>query len=823
MPLSPGIRLGPYEIVGQIGAGGMGEVWKARDTRLGRDVAIKVLPTAFTRDPERLRRFQIEARSISALNHPNILTIHDLGEHEGSPYLVMELLGGETLRQKLGRKPMPARRTVEMTEQIAQGLAAAHEKGILHRDLKPENLFITRDGRMKILDFGLAKLQAPPIGSECVTRDDFSGSGHVVGTVGYMSPEQVRGEALDARSDLFSLGTVLWEMLAGDRPFKGESSIEVMRAILKDEPAALEAGLKVPPALTRIVETCLAKEPAARFHSAHDLAFALQTIQESGTLSADWEAAVQHNQGEGRAARSLWPWAAGLTALFAVAAVVYLAPWRNDPARAPSVLALPTTVLGGPEAAFLTDAIPGTLTSCLALVKDLDTKLQPSSLQVEKVRFDPAKIAQAYQVENLILTTVTAQGESLVLDVKLVLAATQKVRWAGQFEGTRGTYNQLARQAAEALVRFLRPGASGSLAAGAPGNSELTLALLKGRYFKNRWDAANRESDFDQGLAAFQRAQSLDPASAIATAELAGMYRRASSKRMPQAEALYLAETWVARALELDPRCGYAWAVRVSIEFRKPRPDPDALIGDAFKALAFSPQEPRTHLILGAMSPTYEALLASALHVMQMDPLEIDGYLYAAWCLLGIGKAADALPIIERALQIDPDYERIRFLRFIALIQLGRPEEAKGAYVPWLSSDLRLLLLNGDPAAARAKALAVVTEWRAKEQAIPYAHWGNAAAFYAPLLARLGLRDDALWVLEKCLGGGNAFALDFLLLDPDLQRLNGDPRFTKVLAGTRDYAARFLKHAEAADARGELPAYLKPSLAELRELLKRPL
>ncbi|MDE3032855.1 MAG: protein kinase [Acidobacteriota bacterium] len=280
MPLPAQTRLGPYRILAPLGAGGMGEVYRAQDAHLDREVALKVLPEAFARDPDRLRRFEHEARMLSALNHPNILAIHDLGNEGGAPYLVMELLEGETLRQRLQRQPLPGRRVVALALQVAAGLSAAHEKGILHRDLKPGNLFLCRDGRVKILDFGLAKV-AGPSGPEGDTRTGLSGAEETVGTPGYMSPEQVRGEPLDARSDLFSLGVVMWEMLSGQNPFQRDSAVETLHATLKEEPPDLDPGLRIPPDLARIVDTCLAKDPAARFHSAHDLAFALERLEPS--------------------------------------------------------------------------------------------------------------------------------------------------------------------------------------------------------------------------------------------------------------------------------------------------------------------------------------------------------------------------------------------------------------------------------------------------------------------------------------------------------------------------------------------------------------
>lgn len=288
--LPPGTRFDAYQLVALIGAGGMGEVYLAHDDRLGRDVALKVLPPAFAEDPGRLQRFLREARILASLSHPNIVQVFGSGERDGAPYLVMELLEGETLAERLQGRPLALKRAVDLAREAALGLAAAHERGILHRDIKPANLFITRDGRVKLLDLGLAKSMArhgPPGGT--AASESLTEPGLVLGTVGYMSPEQVRGEAQDARSDLFSLGVVLWEMMSGRRPFQRGNTVETLNAILTEDPPDLDPALKVPPALERILMSCLAKDPEARFHSAHDLAFALGGVwsgSQSGSLPA---------------------------------------------------------------------------------------------------------------------------------------------------------------------------------------------------------------------------------------------------------------------------------------------------------------------------------------------------------------------------------------------------------------------------------------------------------------------------------------------------------------------------------------------------------
>ena len=301
MALSAGTRLGPYEIVAPIGAGGMGEVYRALDPRIGRDVAIKVLPASFSSDSERLRRFEQEARATGALNHPNILSIYDVGKDDGSPYLVCELLEGQTLREKLRGAAVPQRKAIEYALQIAQGLAAAHNKGIIHRDLKPENLFVTTDGRVKILDFGLAKLtqpEAPQNEQSKLETATHSQPGTVLGTIGYMSPEQVRGQASDHRSDIFSLGAILYELLSGAAPFRRETAADSMSAILNEEPPELSSTRTgISPTLESLIRHCLEKSPEERFQSARDLAFQLQMMSgQSSTTNVNAEPAPQYKK-----------------------------------------------------------------------------------------------------------------------------------------------------------------------------------------------------------------------------------------------------------------------------------------------------------------------------------------------------------------------------------------------------------------------------------------------------------------------------------------------------------------------------------------------
>ena len=335
MVLGSGTIIDGYEVLSLLGAGGMGEVYRARDSRLGRDVAIKVLPGFASADPEHLRRFELEARAAAALNHPNILVVHQMGSHDGAPYLVSEFLEGESLRERLRKGPLALREVIDYGTQIARGLAAAHEKGIVHRDLKPENLIITKDGQVKILDFGLARMiqQKPAMTEDAQTLVVNTQPGTVMGSPGYMSPEQVRGEPADHRTDLFTFAAILQEMITGKRVFERPTSVETMTAILKDDPAPIAQLAPVtPPGLQRLVHHGLEKDPERRFHSASDMGFALEALADTSSVAT--HAAQAQPQPPGTRGRRV----AALAAAIAAAAAVAVFAWqRMRAAPAPMV------------------------------------------------------------------------------------------------------------------------------------------------------------------------------------------------------------------------------------------------------------------------------------------------------------------------------------------------------------------------------------------------------------------------------------------------------------------------------------------------------
>jgi eukaryotic-like serine/threonine-protein kinase len=434
--IAVGSNVTHYRIVSKIGAGGMGEVYRALDTRLNREVAIKLLPADFAADEDRVRRFEQEARATSALNHPNILTVYDIGAHNGSSFIVAELLEGEELRGRLNEGAIPQRKAVDYARQIVAGLAAAHERGVVHRDLKPENIFVTADDRVKILDFGLAKLKPSALAggadSEAETRKPLTNPGVVMGTVGYMSPEQVRGTAADHRSDIFSFGVILYEMLSGRRAFAGDSVVETLNAILKAEAPELDGdgAAKVSPALEKIMRRCLEKRPEHRFHSAHDLGLALEALSAStsssgnnpaGEASALIDVKARPPAWRGRAAWII----AGAFALIAVAALGYAffnrAPSGEKAARLtfnpPPELAfndtLPDTAVVSPDGqkiAFTATSADG---KNMLYVRNLDSpeaKLLPGSENAIELFWSPDSRSVAYGSNGKLKRSDIASG-----------------------------------------------------------------------------------------------------------------------------------------------------------------------------------------------------------------------------------------------------------------------------------------------------------------------------------------------------------------------------------------------------------------------------
>jgi len=530
--LSPGTQLGPYEIVAQIGAGGMGEVYRACDTRLGRDVAIKVLAPEFADDSERLRRFEQEARAVAALDHPNILALYDVGTHEGSPYIVTQLLEGESLRDRLQGGSLTPRKAIEVGAEIAQGLAAAHEKGIIHRDLKPGNVFLTQDGVVKILDFGIAKLVAPKRVEDLAKQTtvvEATEAGTVLGTVGYMSPEQIRGLSADHRSDIFSFGCVLYEMLSGRRPFTEDTAADTASAILHEDPAPLAGTVRnIPPALEGIVTRCLEKSPDDRFQSARDLAHDLSATMPDTSPARPGSIVTSR-----RRRRVVGLALAGVAVLVAGSVLVLRLTAPRTGARAagpPKIVVLPFENLGSQEDAYFAAGMTEEITSRLANVQGLGVISRTSAVEYNRkgktVKQIGSDLGVNYVLEGSVRWERGAGRESRVrITPQLIRVADDTHVWADRYErviaDVFAIQSEVAENAVKAMGVTLLPHEQTALKEISTNDLEAYDLYLRGQELVS---GGNDRLRVEGALQMYQAAVDRDPHFAQALAGLARMH-----------------------------------------------------------------------------------------------------------------------------------------------------------------------------------------------------------------------------------------------------------------------------------------------------------
>jgi len=523
MKLSAGQHLGPYEILAPLGAGGMGEVYRARDTRLGREVAVKIIPDRLSENPQAFKRFEQEARAVAALSHPNILAIHDFTQVDGTTFVVTELLRGESLDQRLARETLPWRKAAEIAAAVADGLSSAHAQGIVHRDLKPANIFITTDGQVKILDFGLAKQN--PLASDSRPFSQAATDtepGMVVGTIGYMSPEQVAGQTADARSDIFSLGCILYEMLTGERAFRGSSAGQTLAAILRDHPKDLsEYGKNIPPGMISVSRRCLEKAPDERFQSARDLGFALKEIGSGSGLTP--------TSNRIRSTPSRKTVLIAIAAAILIAAVVIVSRGHlfgfNAP-RIESLAVLPlTNVSGDPQQEFLADGLTEQLISDLAQVGKLRVTSRTSTMVYKGSKKSLPQIARELAVDAVVEGSVIRAGDRVKVTAELINAKNDQHLWAQTYErnveDVLNLQRDIARSVASKIQIELTPEASARLEA-QPRRVDPRAydAFVRGRYYVARATAADRAKAVEQ----FQQALDADPTYAPSYGGLAEAY-----------------------------------------------------------------------------------------------------------------------------------------------------------------------------------------------------------------------------------------------------------------------------------------------------------
>jgi TolB-like protein/tetratricopeptide (TPR) repeat protein len=720
MTLATGTRLGPYEILAPLGAGGMGEVYRARDSRLGRDVAVKVLPAELSSDGERLRRFEKEAKAASALNHPNILTVHDIGAQDGVPYVVSELLEGETLRDRLASGAFSPRKAIDDALQIAHGLAAAHEKGIVHRDLKPENLFVTKDGRIKILDFGLAKLTQPETPGVRVTENSTLSAGTepgvVLGTLGYMSPEQVRGQPTDPRSDIFSFGAILYEMLSGRRAFQGRSAADTMSAILREDPPELsESGRNVPAALEHIVQHCLEKDRDNRFQSAKDIVFNLSE-QSSPTVTSGPHLAAPP-------AGKRYVIIAAVAALLLAIAGVFLLQWLHksagEAAGVKRVAVLPFENLGTAEDDYfadgISDAIRGKLTSLLGV----EVIARASSMPYKKTTKAPKQVAQELNVRYLLTATVRwqkAAGVSRVqvspelVEVKESGAPTSK--WQQPFDAALAdvflVQSDIATRVAQALGVALGAGEEKRLGEKPTQNLLAYDAFLKG---EEVWHSmAADPASLRRALGFYEQAVALDPGFEQAWAQVSHANSILFANSIPVAERAEYAR----RAAE--------------------------------KAIALAPDRPEGYLALGdyqrAVVHDFSRAIEQFSRAQRLAPGNVSALRGVALVEENLGRWEAAVEQLRQAERLDPRSVHGHFALGDALLHLRRYSEAREA------QDRGLALAPDSLALIMGRALTFLAEGdlagaRSVLKAVPKGVEPTALVAY---LANYG---DLAWVLDE--------------------------------------------------------------------------
>ena len=869
----------------------MGDVYRARDTILDREVAIKTLPPAMKGDKARLNRFEREARLLASLNHPNIATLHGLETVGEDRFLVMELVEGVSLDRLIGFEPLPPAEAVRIARQIAEALEAAHEKGIVHRDLKPQNVIVGPRGRVKVLDFGIAKSIDPQSatvlpGQESATLlSGITAPGAVLGTPPYMSPEQVRGQAVDDRSDIWALGCLLYELLTAKRAYQGETWADTLSSILTQDPDWRALPPETPEALRILLERCLTRDRSLRVAKMAEVRAELERLAGDHSASLPsfpslptlmpptWVEIPRSGSGSGLATpippsaelpptlaapptltpspaaprRRLWivvvaVLAAALTAggMILLPRIGGLGAVAEAPSEIHSLVVLPSRVLGAESDQFLADAIPNTVSTHLAQIEGLETKSPPTNMEFERVGRDLNTIAANYRVGAVVLPTVTASGERLILNLQLVAVPSRVVLWTRDFEDRRDRYVELARGAAEGIRQALRP-ATPSLprAADVVRSSESELALHQGLFLANLYRRQGLPEDFERALAALRRAGELDPRLAEAPAEVARLHAARIVTGVPPREIVPEMRKWAGQALEIDPRSSRAWAVLSEAEQIDPQGSYRKMLEHALKAAAFGPEDGYAHIRLSYALTLRSLLLGlqASEHARKVDPLELSTRLSEALTLSVVGRVEEARKHVEQVRRIEPDMPYAILVHALVEVVAGRGDVAAA-----LAEKLEPMARDGR---LRPEWLGLVRDYVGLEQAArkgdqeredemaarliglargekKFPRWETATGEVAPLLARHGRAGEALDLLLYRERTASPENYEFLLLSEDLAPLRSDARFQLLLEPSRKEFDEMLAILADARKRGEYPEYLDPALDDLLPLVGVP-
>ena len=817
MPLSSGTNLGRYRIHSLLGAGGMGEVYLAQDTRLNRRVAIKVLPADLVSNLQRIRRFKQEAQAASALNHPNIITIHEIGEESGTHFIATEFIDGESLRQRMRRERVTLGEALEISVQAASALTAAHDNGIIHRDIKPENIMLRRDGYVKILDFGLAKLtekspahQSSDSDASTLLQTD---PGTVMGTVAYMSPEQVRGKEADARTDIFSLGVVLYEMATRKLPFQGETASDLIAALLKSEPVLPSSfNREIPAELERIILKTLAKDREERYQTARDLLIDLKALKQDlefrnkleRTASPNREAAktqiFRATTADGPHTTSSAEYVvSGIKnhkrSLAIILSVLVLAAagfgywfYANHTANTKqieSIAVLPfQNGSGNAENEYLSDGMTESLISSLSQIPKLNVKARSSVFRYKGKETDLKKIAQELRVQAILSGRVVQRGEQLILNLELVDAVTENILWAEQYNRRQTDLVALQNEIARDVTNKLRIKLSGAdeqkLAKKYTQNAEAYQLYLKGRYERAKFTTEGLLKSIEY----YDQAIGVDPTYALAYVGLSGSYQSLGSiKAIPHEEALLKARFAAERALVLDDSLAEAHlamaAVRYFLEWNW-----ESSAAEFKRALEINPNDAESHMLFSFYLASV-GRVDESLHLIrrarELDPLSPIINAHVGSRLYFARRYDEASDELKKALEMNPNLHVIRYGLGNVYERQGRYAEALAEYqkmpadapnhlgaTGWIA---HLYAVSGRPAEARSE----LKRLREMGQSGHISNYLIALTYGA-----LGDKDEAFTYLEKA-REEREYTMLWVKVEPQLDSLRSDPRFQDLL------------------------------------------
>jgi serine/threonine-protein kinase len=772
----------------------MGEVYKAKDTMLGREVAVKVLHSALSIDQNRLNRFEQEARAASALNHPNIITIHEFGQEAGIHFIISEFIEGETLRRRMVSERMSPDTISDIAIQITGALKAAHEAGIVHRDIKPENIMVRPDGLVKVLDFGLAKLienrpfetatDVDKIAEATTVVLGGAKTSAVMGTISYMSPEQTRGQNLDARTDLFSLGVVLYEMVAGFSPFARATPADSIASILeKDPPQLSQLTPEIPQALDRIIDKALRKDREQRYQTAGELLADLKSLKSSGAVAAVAPAKSETAVSAGASLRRHWRTVAMTSAVLIVAIIGALYFNRNNRAIE-SIAVLPfTNVDGNPETEYLADGITENLINSLAQLSNLNVRPRNSVFRYKRREVDPQAAGRELDVEAVLTGQVAPQGDQLTINLQLIEVSHNRQLWGASYHSRSNdlllTQTQIAREVTENLRLRLSTGELQQMAKRQTDNPAAYQLYLKGRYFWNKRSAEGHQ----RAIEFFNQAIDLDPAFALAHAGLADCYVLGGGYRISVHEAMSKARAAAQQALKIDETLAEAHAsiAQVHLFYDWNLAQAEA----SFKrAIDLKPAYETAHhwyALMLAVSGRFPEAFDRIRRAQELDPVSLIITKDAGLIYYYARQYDQAITYCLKTLEMSDDFYPAHAALGDIYLQLGRHEES-------LAEMRRADQLVGGRLLTKAalgygyavsgqkvKALAVLDEFRRESASRP------VPAFYKAILyTGLGRKDDAFKWLDQALQE-RAYRMVYLKVDPTFDSLRSDPRFDDLL------------------------------------------